>query len=255
MFKMYSEFQTTIESKKTVKDPYGIVMVESNKKLDFKNENRDDVAYPYLGNNANFPSSKDYDDNLVNNPSNTSISIIKRNYDLGSAHVSYQGNFTSDNSVYDFDVRLDMENLDQLHIDRNAECSIRKAFGLPSEVYNDNVFGELGFDPLNFKVSEMTPQQRDFYYDYLYSFLSKQSSNVFQVLKHRFEKRGFMSSDMMIEAMANGTLDVNGLPIADQENQYNESTRTMGFGRLSIIAICSFLASCAILVLGILFLN
>lgn len=61
-------------------------------------------------------------------------------------------------------------------------------------------------------------------------------------------------ADQMVQAMENGTLDTNGEAIVNSENQHNNSIHKMGFGTFSIIGICTFLASAAILVLGILFL-
>ena len=105
--------------------------------------------------------------------------------------------------------------------------------------------------------SDMKQEQQDKYYDWLnweaglvYNNLTKNR------IKQLITERGLISSrqkqaDAMVEAMANGTLDVNGNEIANQSDMVSSYTRTMGFGGIWLLGLITGILSCGMIILGV----
>lgn len=58
-------------------------------------------------------------------------------------------------------------------------------------------------------------------------------------------------ADAMVEAMANGIIDVEGNNITNETNVVNNNTRTMGFGGIWLLGLITGILSCGMIILGI----
>ena len=58
-------------------------------------------------------------------------------------------------------------------------------------------------------------------------------------------------ADVMVEAMANGTIDVEGNNITNETNVVNSNTHNMGFGGMWLLGLVTGLLSCGMIVLGV----
>ena len=57
--------------------------------------------------------------------------------------------------------------------------------------------------------------------------------------------------DAMVEAMANGTIDVEGNSITNETSVVNNNTHNMGFGGMWLLGLVTGLLSCGMIILGV----
>ncbi len=204
--------------------------------------------------------SKDFYTKEANSASKN-IKEIKRNYDIGSAYITLTGSRYLGNECdrkVGCTVQLYGEHLNSLEISAEAESALNYYLN-HSTVKSTNEFIEFRKNnpSLEFSSSDMKQEQQDKYYDWLnweaglvYNNLTKNR------IKQLITERGLISSrqkqaDAMVEAMANGTLDVNGNEMANQSDMVSSYTRTMGFGGIWLLGLITGILSCGMIILGV----
>ena len=195
------------------------------------------------------------------NRANGNIKEIERNSDIGSAEVALTGRkylgYDWNNHV-GCTVQLHGEHLNSLEISAEAENTLNYYLN-HSTVKSINEFIELkeSNPSLKFSYSDMKQEQQDEYYDWLNSEAELISNNLTKNrIKQLITERGLISSrqkqaDAMVEAMANGTLDVNGNEITNQSDMVSSYTRTMGFGGIWLLGLITGILSCGMIILGV----
>lgn len=190
------------------------------------------------------------------------IKEIKRNSDIGSAKITLMGRkYFGDGYEYGHgycNVRLLGEHLNSLEINFEARDALHDYLN-HSTVKSYDEFDEFkkSNPSLEFSSSDMKQEQQDEYYDWLSSEAELISNNLTKNrIKQLITERGLISSqqkqaDAMVEAMANGTLDVNGNVIADQSDMTSSYTRTMGFGGIWLLGLITGILSCGMIILGV----
>lgn len=195
------------------------------------------------------------------NSTSKNIEEIKRNYDIGSAEITLTGSKYLGNECSNLircNVRLLGEHLDSLEISVEARGALHDYLN-HSTVKSTNEFVEFreSNPSLKFSSSDMKQEQQDEYYDWLNWEAGLISNNLTKNrIKQLITERGLVSSkkkqaDAMVEAMTNGTLDVNGNVIADQSDMTSSYTRTMGFGGIWLLGLITGILSCGMIILGV----
>lgn len=254
-------YKTNYYMDEHIYDQNGIEMIENNKQC-FQSTLSLDDARAYAENDW-FMGSEEYDQRLMSMPASTCIKKVERNSDLGSAMVSYNGGllrYGDATTIYQvFAVQLHGEHIDKLTIDFEANNEINNMFMQIHEgEINSNDVGRLAEKnpKLSFMVSDMTPVQKDNYYDWVNNEISCIKDDTKRTaMQNMALQRCIVSSTMsevntLVDAMVNGTVDVNGQPIVNQINE-NSNSRMMGFSGMWLLGLITGIMSCGILLISI----
>jgi len=237
----FRQYRIIFALEEKVYNQEGIEMVRRDKKYQCYKDSVDDALY--LTENEYFLSSEAYDDSLISSYASTSVRETKRNYDLGSARIEYRGGL---NVKEDFacNVRLLGEAIDRLVTDYDTMellLNISKVDNLVEWRENN--------PSINFG-QDMTVEERDAYYEWLNREISLiVYSDKRAAMQRMVQERGLISSNMLIEGMANGTIDINCQPINYNDNVVN-NTRSMGYSAIWLLGLSSAVLSIGILIIG-----